>query len=689
MAHKVIRIGLAGNPNTGKTSVFNAITGAHQKVGNYAGVTVEKKEGSRHYRGYEFRVFDLPGIYSLTAYSIDEVITRDFLLHEKPDIVVNVLDSTNLERNLYLFLQFQELGLPVIGALNIADQAESRGIQINEQELAAVLGMPLVKTVATRGRGVEALLDAVIAYHEQGPRIQKSVSYGCELEAEIEKLSAAIAADAPFCQTYPPRWMAIKLLEKDDNAVKLLHKHSQGAAVRAAQAAGIQRIEKHFGSDAEIVVSEQRYGYIRGAIAESVRVKDTGHTATEMIDALLLNRYVGLPIFLICMWLIFRITFMLGAYPVGWFEHFFSWFGNGVGGALPPGLARSLVVDGIIGGVGGVFSFVPLVIVLFLCLSFLEDTGYMARAAFLTDKFLHVFGLHGQSFMPLVLGFGCTVPAVMAARTLKNERDRILTIMVLPFMSCGAKLPVHVLLAGAFFAARPGDVVFGMYLIGAALALVSSMALRSVVFRGEVTPFVMELPPYRMPTLAGMVWHVKDKTLQYLKRAGTVILAVSILVWFLTTFPRTSAAPGPDGALGPQPPVIEHSYAGRMGKIIEPAIRPLGFDWKLGIATVTGFAAKEVVVSTLGVLYKISGGAAHEEAPLRQALRADPALNPLVAFVFMLFMLLIPPCAASMVVIRAEIGWKWFWVMLGYSIALAWVLCFAVYQSGRFLAWGV
>lgn len=678
MNKKTITIGLAGNPNTGKTTLFNAITGAHQKVGNYAGVTVEKKEGKRAHNGYELILYDLPGIYSLTAYSIDEIITRDFLLHEKPDIVIDVLDSTNTERNLYLCLQFQELGIPVLGALNVADQAEEMGITIDEKGLSALLGIAFIKTVGTNGAGVEELLDAAIELAENPRPANKRIAYGAELEAEIEKIAAAIAADRGLAGKYPARWLAIKLLEKDTNAGEIIRRYSDSRCVSVLQESGIQRIEKHFGNDAEIIVSEQRYGYIRGAIKESVTRKENTVTRTEMIDTVLLNRYAGLPIFIFIMWLIFQTTFTLGEYPMAWLESLFGWLSSLVVAAIPDGLVRSLMADGIIAGVGGVFSFVPLVMILFLCISFLEDTGYMARAAFIMDKFLHMFGLHGQSFVPLMLGFGCSVPAIMAARTLKNTRDRLITILITPFMSCGAKLPVHVLLAGAFFASNPGNVVLLIYLIGAALALVSALLLRRVVFQGDAAPFVMELPPYRMPSLQGMMWHVKDKTWQYLKRAGTVILGVSLLVWFITSFPRSPAQAGINNEQA-----LERSYAGKLGKMIEPVLQPLGFDWKIGIATITGFAAKEVVVSTLGVLYKVGEEETEESEPLREALRNDRAFSPLVGFTLMLFMLLMPPCIAALAVIRAELGWKWLAFSVLFSLSVAWITSFVVYQAGH------
>jgi ferrous iron transport protein B len=682
---RVIRLALAGNPNTGKTTLFNAMTGARQKVGNYPGVTVEKREGVRSYKGYDIYVYDLPGIYSLTAYSIDEVVARDFIINEKPDIVVDVLDATNIERNLYLCVQFQELNVPVIGALNLMDEAGERGISIDEDCLSRIMKMPFLKTVGTQGAGVDALLDKVIDVVEKKEPLPSAVSYGHELEDDVSALAAVIAKDPSFQEKYPPRWCAVKLLEKDARADEVLAAHAFSAEIRAVALKRIARIEAHFGRDSSVVVAEQRYGYIHGAAAESVaRPTLSKETVTEVVDKALLDRVFGFPIFIFILWSVFQLTFKLGEYPMRWLESFFIWAGALISAAVPQGILQSLLVDGVVAGVGGVLSFVPLIVLLFMFISILEDTGYMARAAFIMDKFLHVFGLHGQSFLPMIIGFGCSVPAIMAARTLKSPRDRIITVMVTPFMSCGAKLPVYVLLAGAFFPARAGDMVLLIYLIGVILALVSSWVLRTTVLRGPSTPFVMELPPYRMPTVNGILWHVQDKTLRYLKKAGLVLLPASILIWAVTSFPK----PVDLGAEALPQDAISVSYAGQAGKAMEPLLAPLGFDWKIGVASITGFAAKEIVVSTLGVLYKV-GDEGHHEDSLRQALKNDPVFNPLVAFVLMLFMLIVVPCFASLSVMYAEIGWRWVLFAVCYWLLLAWSLCFVVYQAGKFMGWGI
>lgn len=701
-----LKVALAGNPNAGKTTIFNALTGAHHKVGNYPGVTVEKREGSRTRNGRSYDFIDLPGVYSLTAYSIDEVVARDFLLDHRPDVIVDVMDSTNLSRHLYLCLQFQELGIPVIGALNMSDEAEAKGIKINECALGDVLGISMVKTVGPRGSGMEKLLDAIDAVVDSPPKgPAKTILYGAEIEDKLTRLVADIEADPSFASRFPARWLAVKLLEKDEHAFEKLTGHSAGTAIATYAREAATWIDGHFGKDSEIVVSEQRYGYIRGAVKESVSIaKKPDFSLTESIDKIVMNRFLALPIFIGVLWSVFQATFVLGEFPMAWLEALFGWLGNMASLIIPAGMLRSLIVDGIIGGVGGVFSFVPLIVILFFLLSLLEDVGYMSRAAFATDKILHSFGLHGQSVFPMMLGFGCSVPAIMAARTLKSPRDRIVTILIIPFMSCGAKLPIYVLLSGAFFPKHAANMVMLMYAIGVVLALLSSWLLKRTVLRGAATPFVMELPPYRAPTLSGVLWHVWEKTWHYIQKAGTIILASSALIWAITSFPAYNPNEGDmqafqasylakNAGAGAQEVeagairaasvyALEHSIAGSIGKFIEPVFRPLGFDWKVGVATITGFAAKEVVVSTLGVLYAVGQEETEESEGLRAALRADPNFNPLVAFVLMLFILVIPPCFATLATIRSELGWRWLAFAIGFTLVLGWSLGFIVYQLG-------
>jgi ferrous iron transport protein B len=705
MSKKKLRIALAGNPNSGKTTLFNALTGAHHKVGNYPGVTVEKKEGQRIRGDRVYHFIDLPGIYSLTAYSIDEVVTRDFLLDEKPDLIIDVLDSTNLERHLYLCLQFQELGIPVIGALNMSDEAEAKGIKIDAEALSRILGIPMVKTIGTHGTGIDFLLDKVDETLEHPQLLDRSIRYGDEIEAKLQRLQTLINLDEHFAARFPSRWLAVKLLEKDANAYERLKDHSNGPSIAAEARDAINWLEKHYGKDNEIVLSEQRYGYIRGAVKECIKiVKKPDFSITETIDRVIMHPVLSMPIFILVLWAMFQITFTLGEYPMAWLESFFSWLSGVLYQVLPESGFRSLIIDGIIAGVGGVLSFVPLIIILFFLLSILEDIGYMSRAAFATDKFLHTFGLHGQSIFPMMLGFGCSVPAIMAARTLKSRRDRILTILVIPFISCGAKLPVYVLLAAAFFPDNPALMVMTIYGIGVVLSLIAAFVLNRTILRGDPTPFVMELPPYRAPTLRGIIWHVWDKTKEYIKKAGTVILAASILIWAITTFPSSSLpesqqealkvsylAEHPESSQEMLDQYIEvqaseyqlaHSLAGIIGRTIEPVFKPLGFDWKIAVAMVTGFTAKEVIVSTLGILYGVGQGESEASEGLRVALQHDPVWNPLVAFVLMLFVLVIPPCFAAQATIRAELGWSWWAFSVVTLLVFGWLLGLAVYQIG-------
>jgi ferrous iron transport protein B len=631
---------------------------------------------------------------------------------------VDVLDSTNLERNLYLCLQFQELGIPVAGALNMSDEAEAKGIRIDEKNLSDTLGIPLVKTVGPRRAGTEALLDCIDQLANQiakeaapeessswGEFPDRRVRYGNEIEAKLETLEGIIRGDPAFAAKYPVRWLAVKLLEKDSNAYQRLKEHKDAALIEANAREAARWIDLHFGKDAEIIITEQRYGYIRGAVQESVRiVKHPDFSLTESVDRVIMNRFLSLPVFILVLWAVFQITFLLGEYPMAGLEVFFSLLSGFLQDLIPDGLLRSLIVNGIIGGVGGVLSFVPLIVILFFLLSILEDVGYMSRAAFATDKLLHSFGLHGQSIFPMMLGFGCSVPAIMASRTLKSRRDRIITVLITPLMSCGAKLPVHVLLAAAFFPQHAANMVMLIYGAGAALSLLCALVLKATVLRGDPTPFVMELPPYRAPTLRGVLWHVWEKTWMYVKKAGTVILASSILIWVITSFPSYQMTDAEYDSLalafkGENPEAdaeslrvyidtakaqnaLEYSTAGRIGHIIEPVFRPLGFDWKIAVASVTGFAAKEVIVSTLGILYRVGVEENEESEGLREAIRRDSGLRPLSALVFMIFTLIIPPCFAALATMKAEIGSPWVVFEISFLLLLGWIICFLVYQTG-------
>jgi len=718
---KIVRVALAGNPNSGKTSLFNALTGAHQHIGNYPGVTVEKKSGHADYDGYHIEFVDLPGTYSLSAYSLEEVVTRDYLLTETPDIIIDIIDSTNLERNLYLLLQFQEMGVPVIGALNMTDEAEAAGITIDDRQLGKILGIPFVKTVGRTGRGKSDLLKTVVQVIEgTTPCNLRHVNYGPELEQEHDKIIAVLQSDPAFTAKYPPHWTAIKLLEEDGDAfIKIKSEHHRSDDVLNTAAASRTWIARHFGEDCTTVVGEQRYAYIRGAVRETVTIdhKRKRIDLTEKIDTVVLNRYLGVIIFFGVMFLIYRLTFSLGEPVSNLLENIFGHMGKTLETTMSMGMLRDLVVDGIIGGVGGVLTFFPFVILLFVGLSFLEDVGYMARAAFVMDKFFHIFGMHGRSFIPFMISTGCAVPGVMSARTLVNPKDLIITVLVAPIMVCGAKTPVIAMLAAAFFPDHAGTVFWSVWFFGWLLAFITGWALRKTLFRGEASPFVMELPPYRLPMVRGILTHMWDRSWMYVRKAGTIILAISVIVWFLLYFPKPAeytqnyaamqarieseyaakmaVAPRPeqnaiqrerDGqltAVSAQKAAEELNYsiAGRIGAALEPVFHLAGFDWKMNIALFAGFAAKEVIVSTIAIVHGIGDSGDHGFAGLKDHLLADPAYSPAVALALMVFVLMYAPCMAVQAVIKKELGgWKWSAFSMGYTILLGWILAVLVYQ---------
>ncbi len=682
-----VKMALAGNPNSGKTTVFNAITGAHQHVGNYPGVTVEKKEGGTTFEGTRVHVVDLPGTYSLTAYSLEELVARDHVINDHPDVIVHVVDASNLERNLYLATQFIELGVPTVVALNMYDMAQDRGRQIDIDLLSELMGVPMVPTVGSREEGIAELLRMTIETVREHRTPEKPLRYGRELEAHIEEVRVVLD-EAGGLGELPTRWAAIKLLEDDAQVRSLTEDTLDGGKEVLAR---VERIREHLeeviGDDAEMALADRRYGFVNGACAEATSSTTRRRIDwSEAIDNVVTSRMLGMPIFLLLMWAMFELVFRLGAPPMEWLTSLFAWVGGHVAGLLPDGPLHSLVVDGVIGGVGGVLVFVPQIMLLFLCISILEDSGYMARAAFVVDKLMHRIGLHGKSFIPMLIGFGCTVPAIMATRTLESRRDRITTMLITPFMSCGARLPVYILLAGAFFSpAMAGKVIFSIYLLGVLVAVLMARLLRSTILQGPTTPFVMELPPYRVPTAKGTLIHMWERGWQYIKKAGTVILAASIIVWALLSYPGPPTdAPTGVGA----PPAVTYTAAGRIGKTIEPVMRPLGFNWKVSIALVAGFAAKEIVVSTLGTTYSL-GEEDTASGALSAALRNDPELNPLVAYAMMAFVLLYVPCVATVAVTFRETGsWKWPVFMATYTTSVAWIVALIIYQGGSFLGLG-
>jgi len=699
---KPIRIALAGNPNSGKTSLFNAITGQHQHIGNYPGVTVEKKYGRLQFKNELLEIIDLPGTYSLTAYSLEEIVARDFVIKEKPDVIVDVLDATNLERHLYLLLQFQELGVPLVGALNMSDECAEKGICIDQEQLSAILGIPLVKTVGTRGAGLSRLLDTAIqvAKRELVPD-QRHLNYGVDVENAHNQIIDWLKTDAAFIRKYPVHWLAIKLLENDHDAIhKIKSEHTEAEKVLSASDHIRRRLEDHFHDDSVAIIAQQRYAYSNGAIRETIRI-DRSRPAldwTERIDRIVLNRFLGIPVFLLVMFLIYQATFGLGNPFAGIISHWFTHLAQIVKDYMPAGQFRDLITDGLIAGVGGVLVFLPLVVLLMLGLSLLEDTGYMSRAAFVMDKFFHLFGLHGRSFIPFMLATGCAVPGIMAARSLVNRRDRIITVLVTPFMMCGAKTPVIAMLSAAFFSRRAGLIFWGIWFFSWILALMMSLLFRKTFFKGDQSPLVMELPPYRWPSLRSVMIHMWQRSLAYLRKAGTIILAAAVIIWIALNYPKASSnvailTPPPaenELILSVSDSTLHYSFAGQVGRFLEPVLKLAGFDWKLGVSLFAGVAAKEIIISTMGILY----GIAEEPAvSLNQShttsvgyqIRNDPSYSPLVAISLMLFVMIYTPCLATLVIIKKELGhFKWALFQAAYTLGLAYLLAVIIYQAGTF-----
>ncbi len=724
MTHKHLTIALAGNPNSGKTTIFNNLTGTRQKVGNWPGVTVEKKEGRINRFGYDLTVVDLPGTYSLTPFSIEEVVARNFLLDEKPDVVIDIIDASNLERSLYLATQIRELDCKVLFALNMADVAHTRGMKIDSRKLSDLLDVPVIFTVGNRNEGMDDLLQAAIALAESTAPLARSrrVKYTHDIEEAVGRLRDYMLSKADGALPYHPRWMAIKLIE-DDKIVKerlVAAAPDAGRAILQASQTLRQQLAERYDEEPQIVMTDERYGFIAGIVRE-VQTAGTLQRVdlSRTIDLVLTHRFFGFPIFFFFIWAMFQLTFTLGEYPVQWIEAGVKMLSEAASGLLPQGALRGLVLDGIIGGVGSVVVFLPTILILFLCIALFEDTGYMARSAFLMDRIMHLIGLHGKSFIPMLMGFGCNVPAIMAARTLESEKDRILTILITPFMSCSAKLPVYVVLAGAFFGVQAGTVIFGIYLLGIVLSIITGRLFRSTLLKGVDAPFVMELPPYRMPMAKSLLIHMWDRSKIFLRKMGKIILAGSILIWFLSNFPqsadialhfagekeqiRAAAAAQKTAATPAEQKQIDarmeealadlqqrekaeftrSSFIGRLGGFIEPVFAPLGIDWRSAVALLSGFVAKEIVISTLGVLHAMGDTA--DEGALGSAL-VEAGMTPLSALSMMVFVLLYLPCLATTTSIRKETGsYGWMFFSIGYSTTVAWGMAFVVYQGGRLL----
>ena len=729
---RTINVALVGNPNCGKTSLFNFASGAHERVGNYSGVTVDAKEGFAEFEGYTFNLVDLPGTYSLSAYSPEELYVRRQIIDKTPDVVINVIDASNLERNLYLTTQLVDMNLRMVCALNMFDEFEKRGDKLDYNKLGQLFGVPMVPTVFKTGKGVDLLFHIIINMYEgvdfidkdgninpevaaeiqnwhkdyetkhetghtedfaHGTKPNNSVyrhvhlNHGKQLEESIEAIKREVQKDEEIRHKYSTRYLAIKLLETDKDTEKTISRLPNAKEIIEVRDREARKILEETKEDSETAIMDAKYGLIHGALREAgfeEGNKQDTYQLTHFIDKIITNKYAGFPIFFLLLYVMFEVTFTLGQYPMDWIEAGVGLLGEWISSTLPDGPLKAMLADGVIGGVGAVIVFLPQILILYCFISFMEDSGYMARAAFIMDKLMHKMGLHGKSFIPLIMGFGCNVPAVMATRTIESRRSRLITMLILPMMSCSARLPIYIMITGTFFAVRYQSLIMiSLYAIGIAMAVIVSRVLSRWLIKGEDTPFVMELPPYRFPTAKAIGRHTWEKGKQYLKKMGGIILFASIIVWALGYFPHNDS-------LTPQQQQ-EQSYIGRIGKTIEPVFRPQGFDWKLDVGLVAGIGAKEIVASTMGVLYSGDESVADDTAEdnsskyahLYQKMAAD-GITPLVAFSYLIFVLLYFPCLATIAAIKGESGsWRWAAFAAAYTTALAWVVSAAVYQVGR------
>ncbi len=715
---KEIKIALVGNPNAGKTSLFNMASGSHAHVGNYGGVTVDSKEGKFKHKGYSVKLVDLPGTYSISAYTPEELYVRKFIVDEKPDVIINVVAASNLERNLYLTTELIDMMVPMVIGLNMYDELLQSGSEFDHEKLSKLIGVPIIPTISKTGEGLAELFDAAIrVYEEKDPVVKRvKIYYGNTVENSISKLNIELDNIKDVEIEFPQRYISIKLLEKDTDIEKYAAKFVNGPRLLEIRDNEIKQIEETLNEDTESAITNARYGYISGALKETLKEKIRSSEMTRIIDTIVTNKFIGFPLFFLFMWVMFECTFRLGDYPMEWIESGVEYLSNLLRRQMADGMLKDLLIDGIIGGVGGVIVFLPNIIILYAFISFMEDSGYMARAAFIMDKVMHKMGLHGKSFIPLVMGFGCNVPAIMATRTIESRNSRMITMLVNSFMSCSARLPVYLLFVGVFFREHPGTVLFGLYITGILIAVLSARIFKRFLFREEDTPFVMELPPYRVPTLRSVFIHMWDKSKQYLKKMGSVILIASVIIWFLSYFPldearnmrydaRISAVEQQfedkdidEGAMEELIEQIEFernienqesSYIGRIGKFIEPVMKPLGFDWKISVSLLTGMAAKEVVISTLGVLY--TGDDENQESLQTRLINdiqpdGSPTFTPLAAISLLLFVLIYFPCIATIAAIKEESGsWKWGLFSIVYTTALAWIISFIVFQAGSLI----
>ena len=706
---RTINVALVGNPNCGKTSLFNFASGAHGHVGNYSGVTVDATEAHASMFGYEFNLTDLPGTYSLSCYSPEELYVREHLTEKMPDVVINVIDASNLERNLYLTTQLVDMNIRMVCALNMYDEFERRGDRLDLEVLSRLFGMPMVPTSFKNGEGVKELFKAVIQVYEGTNKASRHlhINYGHEIEDGIAHIQKYLKADEHITQHYSTRYLALKLLEHDSQVLDYLGKHMAGEQrmhdfhnLTNARDKASARVKEETGNDSETAIMDAKYGFINGALTEAgykTGTKEDTYRMTHRIDGVLSNKYIGFPIFFLILYVMFEVTFTLGQYPMDWIEEAVAWLGEKISDGIPEGPLKAMLVDGVIGGVGSVIVFLPQILILYFFISLMEDSGYMARAAFIMDKLMHKMGLHGKSFIPLIMGFGCNVPAVMATRTIESRRSRIITMMILPFMSCSARLPIYIMIAGTFFSvAYRSWVLLSLYAVGIAMSIIVSKIFSSLVIKGEDTPFVMELPPYRWPTPKAIWRHTWEKGKEYLKKMGGIILVASIIVWALGYFPHNDDLPHAQQQ--------EQSYIGRMGKAIEPVFSPQGFNWKLDVSLLAGVGAKEIVASSIGVLYsgddeiddddddddEFSEDTEFSEdsekyTRLRQAMLRE-GITPMAAYAYLIFILLYFPCVATIVAIKNETGsWRWALFAASYTTVVAWITSALVFQIGSLL----
>ncbi|MFW5705883.1 MAG: ferrous iron transport protein B, partial [Bacteroidota bacterium] len=737
---KVIDVAFVGNPNSGKTTLFNYASRSREKVGNYGGVTVDAKTGRFKLDGYTFNIVDLPGTYSLSAYTPEELFVRQHILSQFPDIVINVLDASNIERNLYLTTQLIDMDIKVVVALNMYDELQNKGDHFDFKMLGQMLGMPFVPTIGSKGRGINTLFRKVIEVYEDRDSTVRHIhiNYGKPIERSIRKIQDEIWKNKTLTDKVSSRFYAIKLLEKDDSTDFSLSKFPNYPEIRKIADKEIQVLESDFQEDSESMITDAKYGFISGALKETYhenKLVRRQKTETEIIDTFLTHKVFGFPVFLFFMWLMFYSTFTLGEFPMQWIENGIALLSGFVSHYMPQGMLKDLLVDGIISGVGSVIVFLPNILILFFFISFMEDTGYMARVAFIMDRVMHKIGLHGRSFIPLLMGFGCNVPAVMATRTIESRSDRILTILINPFMSCSARLPVFILIIGAFFPSNPGSMLFLIYGIGITMAVLIAILFKKTIFKSQEAPFVMELPPYRLPTLKAIIKNMWFKGSQYLRKMGGIILIAVILIWAASYFPRNQelmqdfeqemvqtqqlyqqkiAAAGAIistdslNALEKSMQIelnrigiekesyrLQHSYIGQVGQFVEPVIRPLGFDWKMGVSLITGAAAKEIIVSTMGVLYQVNDESVDGQSLIdklrNQTYTFGPeagkkVFTPVVAFAFLIFVLIYFPCVAVVAAVKKETGgWKWAAFLAVYTTALAYLMALVVYQVGSLI----